>query len=105
MSAGCSLKSTLRQLEPSALGSAQASSVIPLDKRNEAESATVTRLELPLNESAAPYLPPLTQLVFASVPVFPLPELSATLAPAPSLNEYAATNPPGGGGAATTALA
>ena len=48
---------------------------------------------MPLNESAFPKRPAVAQVAFTSVPVFPFPDESATVAPEPSSNEYAATKP------------
>jgi hypothetical protein len=46
-----------------------------------------------LNTSALPNFPDVVHVVFATVPVFPVPEESFTVVPEPSLNEYAATKP------------
>jgi hypothetical protein len=40
-----------------------------------------------------PNLPAAAQVVFATVPVFPFPDESATVVPDPSSNPYAATKP------------
>ena len=68
-------------------GLTQASSVIPLVKCNDAASAIVTHAFVPLNTSALPYFPLVVQVAFVIVPVFPWPEESATVVPAPSLKE------------------
>src|SRR5262245_10429227 len=53
----------------------------------------VTKL-VPLNDRALPKRPDGVQLTpLPSEPVLPLPETSATMPPAPSENEYAATRP------------
>ncbi len=80
-----SLKTTVFQLAK-AVGLTQASIVIPVVRLSEALCAAVTRLVLPLKESALPNLPvpAPAQAVFASVPVFPLPDWSAVVAPLPS---------------------
>src|SRR5712692_8263779 len=93
MSLGRSLNSTQRQAVPSALGLTHASRVIPVVRSSEAESGIVTRLDVPLNESAPPKWPALDQDVVATVPALPVPEASATVVPLPSSNEYAATRP------------
>ena len=94
----CALNTTLRQVEPSATGLIHASIVIPVVRSSSGASGIVTMLEEPLKDSAPPYLPAAVQAAFTIVPVFPLPEASATLAPEPSSNEYAATGVLGGGG-------
>ena len=71
----------------------QASTVIPLVRASEVELLTVTQAFVPLKLSAEPYFPPLAQVAFASVPVFPFPEESTADVPAPASNEYAATRP------------
>src|SRR5262245_52083642 len=58
---------------------------------NEALSATVTQLLVPLNDRARPYFPAKAQLAPLRVPVNPPPELSAVDVPDPSSNPYAAT--------------
>ena len=80
-----SLKRTVFQLL-SAVGFTHASSVIPVVRCSEALSATLTRLFVPLNESALPYLPrpAPAQLVFVSVPLLPVPDWSAVEVPLPS---------------------
>src|SRR5712691_9493563 len=93
MSLGRSLNSTQRQAVPSALGLTHASRVIPVVRSSEVESGIVTRLDVPLNESAPPKRPALDQDVVATVPALPVPEASATVVPLPSSNEYAATRP------------
>src|SRR5215471_9989101 len=70
-----------------------ASSVIADVRSKEAASGTVTREFVPLKLSAPPFLPAVDQVVFATVPPFPVPEASATVVPAPSSNANAATRP------------
>ena len=53
----------------------------------------MTSALVPLNSSALPYLPVAVQVVFATVPLFPFPDASATVDPDPSSNAYAATRP------------
>ena len=53
----------------------------------------VTKAFEPLNTSALPYLPEAVQVALVVLPLLPVPEESVTVVPAPSLNEYAATNP------------
>src|SRR5256885_2377025 len=96
MPAFCCLKSTVRQPLATMVGLTQASSVSPFVRSRLLASLTVTQLELPLKESALPYLPALDQAVLAVVPPLALPEASATVVPAPSSNPYAATRPGGG---------
>ena len=64
-------------------GLTQADSVIPVVRRNDAASRTVTQLEEPSNDRALPYLP-FAQRVLLPVPVLFRPEESLTLVPAPS---------------------
>jgi hypothetical protein len=61
-------------------------------RRKLAESGIVISALVPLKTSALPYLPAAVQVAFWIVPVFPLPEESLTIDPAPSSNEYAATS-------------
>ncbi len=75
------------------VGLTHASSVIAPVRCNDALSATVTRELLPLKLSAWPYFPVAAHVVFAVVPVLPLPDASATVVPDPSSNPYAATRP------------
>src|SRR5262245_8613616 len=82
---------TSRQSLDTAVGLTHASSVMPVVRSSELASGTLTRLLVPLNDSAPPYLPLVDQVVFDVVPTLPLPEKSVTDATAPSLNEYAAT--------------
>src|SRR6476646_901044 len=79
-------------------GLTQASSVMPLVRCSDVESGIVTRELVPLNDSAPPNLPAVDQVVFETVPLFPFPDESATVAPEPSLKEYAATRPDGAAG-------
>jgi len=70
---------------PAPEGLIQASRVIAVDKRKAAESATVTREELPLNDSAPAFLPAEVQVALVTAPVRPLPDASLLAVPAPSL--------------------
>jgi hypothetical protein len=65
----------------------------------------VTRALVPLNANPLPYLPEAVHVAPLIVPVFPFPEASATVAPVPSLKEYAATSPVEGGAFEVVALA
>ena len=65
---------------------------MPDDNARDAEAGTFTLLFVPLKLNAVPNLP-VAHAPFATVPVFPLPDASATVVPALSPNEYAATNP------------
>src|SRR5450755_1250797 len=88
-------------------GLTHASSVIPLERCNEAESGIVTSALVPLNRNAPPYLPDaqaeerrrhlpdVTQVALLIVPLLPFPDASATVDPDPSSNPYAATRPDG----------
>src|SRR4051794_5440248 len=78
-------------------GSSQASSVNPAVRPSDDELGTVTHAFVPLNESALPNLPFAAHVAFAIVPLFPAPDWSPTVVPAPSLKPYAATRPAGGG--------
>jgi hypothetical protein len=75
------------------VGSTQASNVIPLVRCNEAASGIVTRELEPLKLNADPYFPPVLQVAFATVPLFPFPDPSVSVDPDPSSNEYDATSP------------
>ena len=72
-------------------GLTQASSVMPVVNLSDGASGIVTMALLPLNTSAFPNLPVAVHVAFAIVPVLPLPEMSLTVVPEPSSNEYAAT--------------
>src|SRR4051794_14859810 len=74
-------------------GLTQASRVMPELSCSELEFGTFTRALVPLKFNAPPNLPVVDQVVFKTVPAFPFPEESATVVPAPSSNEYAATSP------------
>ena len=74
-------------------GFTQASSVIPVVRCNDAASLIVTKAFFPSNTNALPYFPLVVHTAFTMVPVFPVPDESAAVVPAPSLNEYAATSP------------
>jgi hypothetical protein len=60
---------------------------MPVVRRREGESGTVTRAVAPLKERAPPYLPAVDQVAVPIEPVFPLPEASVALVPAPASNE------------------
>src|SRR4051812_10231735 len=102
---GCSLRRTVRQLAPIALGLTQASRVMPVVRSRLLASPTLRMLLLPLKLSALPYLPPLVQVAPAIVPVLPLPERSARLVPEPASKLYEATRPVGGGVVVMVAVA
>src|SRR5436309_4367283 len=80
---GCSLKTTVRQVEPSASGCTQASTVMPSVRSSDPEPGIATELDVPLNDSAEPYFPD-TQLVLDVAPLLARPEESCTFAPLPS---------------------
>ena len=56
------------------------------------ESLTVTQSLTPSNDSALPYLPLVVQVAPEIVPLFPLPEVSASVEPLPASKLYAATS-------------
>src|SRR5204862_4941674 len=74
------------------VGLTQASSVMPAVSRSDAASGMVTTAFEPLKSRALPNFPAVVQVAFAIVPVLAWPDTSATVAPAPSSNEYAATS-------------
>src|SRR5271166_6326893 len=74
-------------------GLTQASSVMPVVRWSEVASGMVRSAFVPLKTRASPYLPEVVQVALAIVPLLPLPEVSVTVVPVPSLNEYAATRP------------
>jgi hypothetical protein len=80
-----------------AVGYTHASKVIADVTFNDADPAMLTRLLTPLKSNALPYLPEGVHVAPLIVPVFPLPDASATVVPVPSLKLYAATNPVEGG--------
>src|SRR6185503_15569722 len=67
---------------------------MPLVSCSEVDPFTVTQSLAPSNDSAPPFRPAVVHVAPLSVPVFPLPETSATVGPLPASNEYAATSPP-----------
>jgi hypothetical protein len=77
------LRTAVRQLEPSAVGYTQASSVIPFVRSSEAESATSTRSFTPSKESAEPKRPG-AHVAPETAPALPRPDESSTAVPAPS---------------------
>src|SRR5207342_3274691 len=74
-------------------GLTHASSVIALDRCSVAASGIVTFAFVPLKTRPGPNFPLAVQVVFATVPVCPFPDESATVVPAPSPNAYDATKP------------
>src|SRR4051812_9094468 len=86
----CSLKRTVRQVEPRAVGKTHASSVDAVLRSRVAPSGTVAQLPPPSNDSALPYLPEV-HVVAVAVPSFPRPDESATAVPDPSSNAHAPT--------------
>ena len=68
------------------VGSTQASSVMPELSCSELLPGIVTRLLVPLNESALPNLPAVVQVAPEIVPLLPFPEASVTVVPVPSSN-------------------
>src|SRR5262245_1263629 len=76
-------------------GLTQASNVIPVVKRSELASGTVTKSLAPSNESADPNLPAADHVAPETEPLFAWPETSATVPPLPSLKPNANTRPVG----------
>src|SRR5687768_1633477 len=68
---------------------------MPPVRSSELASATVTQLLEPLNDRALPNLPAADHEVFARTPLFPRPDVSAVVLPAPSSKPYAPTSPVG----------
>src|SRR5919108_3344029 len=93
----CSLKSTVRQRLPSALGRTHASSVIALVRSRSSASAIRTESLTPSNDSAPAFFPAADHVGPLSVPVWPLPVTSWSVVPLPALKSYAATGLPGWG--------
>src|SRR6516162_3642376 len=60
---------------------------------SDAALLMVTKALLPLKDKALPYLPEVVHVAPLMVPLFPLPDISLTTVPLPSLNPYAATKP------------
>ena len=84
---------------PLAVGKTHASSVMPLVKSRLATSLTLTRLLVPLKDKFFPNFPDVFQVAPPMVPLFPLPEASAVVLPAPSSKPKATSKPdPGVGG-------
>src|SRR5689334_10638855 len=75
------------------VGLSHASRVMALVRSSDGLSGIRTIDDVPLNWSAPPYFPVLVHVPFCTVPLFPLPDRSFSVAPAPSSNEYAATGP------------
>src|SRR6476620_4093856 len=94
---------TSRQALETVVGSTQASRVIPELSCRDLLFGIVTRLLVPLKESALPYFPAVVQVALAIVPVLPLPDVSVTVVPEPSSKPYAATSPDGAAGVLTVA--
>jgi hypothetical protein len=93
MPPGCSLRRTVRQTLPSELGRTQASSVSPVVRSSDAESATVTRLLEPLKLSALPNFPLLVHVAPLTVPLLAFPDRSGNAVPEVWSMAYAATSP------------
>src|SRR4051812_30005905 len=79
-----SFTATAVQAVLAAVGLTHASRVMAPVRCRDAESATVTQLLVPLKDRALPNLPAVLQVAAVIVPVFPLPEASATVVPVPS---------------------
>src|SRR5512133_569202 len=67
--------------------------VIPVVRSSELESFAVTQALVPLNERALLNLPPVTQVVFETVPALLFPDWSAVVVPVPSSNAQPPTSP------------
>src|SRR5262245_58977971 len=77
----------------SAVGRTHAINVMPVLRSSAGESAMVIGGPAPANCTAPPIRPPQSHVAPPRLAVFPLPESSTTVVPAPSSNEYAATRP------------
>src|SRR4051812_2441201 len=93
----CSLKMTVRQLLPSAVGRTHASSVIADVRSRSLASAIRTESLTPSNDSAPPVLPAVDQVAPVNVPGWFLPVTSGSVVPLPASKLYAATGLPAGG--------
>src|SRR4051794_9588545 len=82
---------TVRQAVPVAVGLTQASSVMPVVRCSDAESGIATKALVPLKFSAPPNLPVVVCVALVIVPVFALPDASATVVPDASLKLHAPT--------------
>ena len=69
--------------------------VMPVVRSSVAESGMVTKVFVPLNDSALLNFPVVTQVPLATVPLLPLPDWSAIAVPLPSSNAHAPTRPGG----------
>src|SRR3954464_5527203 len=87
---------TVSQL-PSTSGLTHASSVSGPLVSSESASGTVTQSLTPSKFRAPPKRPAVVQAAPETVPVLPLPDLSATVVPVPSSKPQAPTRPLGGG--------
>src|SRR4051794_1770139 len=95
---GCSLSSTVRHAEPTAVGRIHASIVMPEVRSRLFASGTVTQSLVPLKLRAPPNLPAIVRVAPAIVPVLPLPEASVTEPPDVSSKPQAPTSPEDTGG-------
>src|SRR3954454_20209899 len=91
---------TVRHIEPSALGLTQASTLAAVVRSREAESATLTMSLTPSNCSAPPCLP-VTRVAPETLPLLLRPDVSSTVVPDESSKLQAPTRPleAGAGGA------
>src|SRR4051794_4902626 len=83
---------TVRHIEPSALGLTQASTLAAVVRSSEAESATLTRSLTPSNCSAPPCLP-VTRVAPETLPWLLRPDVSSTVVPDASSKLQAPTRP------------
>ena len=81
---GASLRTTVRQPD-TVVGLTQASTVRAVVRSRSGASAIDTRLLVPLNDRAFPFLPAAVQVAPTIEPVWPLPVASAVVPPVPSL--------------------
>src|SRR6476469_6099673 len=98
----CSLSMTVRQAVPTAVGRTQPSSVMPVVRSSEFESATVTQLLVPLKLSAPPNLPAALRPAPLIAPVLPRPEASAVVVALVSSKPHAPTRLDGACGPTVT---
>src|SRR5262245_13764031 len=74
-------------------GLTQASRVMPVVRSRLVECGIVTQSFTPSNDNVPPYRPAAVQVAPDTVPLFPVPDMSAVVAPDPSLNPRASTSP------------
>src|SRR5918995_5151763 len=78
---------------PAVLGLTQPSSVMPVVRSSEGASATVTQSLIPSKLSAPPLRPSVVGVAPETVPWFPSPDASVTMAALTASNDQAPTRP------------